>query len=261
VEIVLAIILTLFAITFHELGHAYAMWKRKVPIKRISLIGVPFPLIPFLRFTVRLRPDHEPTRLEAHPLVIGAFVEPKEEALKELSAKDRALIYGAGPHASMLYTLVMFSIANLLSGTFEWMIVWTLCAIMLCAFYQPACRYLVPLAGVYILYLIARLFLLEPQIAAENIGGPVAIYEFGAATFERHHANYASAFTVAGYVSYFLATTNMLPFVPLDGGQIVRTYISALKPELNRYYVAGSLVLFLGLIGLALTNDFGTLFR
>lgn len=266
-----AIILCLAALSVHELGHAWAMLKVGVPVKRISLIGVPLGKLPRLSFTARLAKGHEPTTLELHPLVIGAFAEPDERRFKAASPADRAFVYGMGPVTSIALALVLFAIAGslrgadiVLTGQSVPSAVLIVIALALIAFARFAAIYLVVPLGLLLVWVILSYILASP---AENIttavGGPVSVVEtFGGQYTAMAHTGgeLSAAFGVAGSLSLALGTVNALPFMPLDGGQVGRMHIARWLPKYEGHYAGVSVSFFFLLIALALVGDIATFF-
>ncbi|OGZ99046.1 MAG: hypothetical protein A3C07_02705 [Candidatus Sungbacteria bacterium RIFCSPHIGHO2_02_FULL_47_11] len=258
------VILCLFAITFHELGHAYAMYRCGVPIERIGLLGVPVKGVPFLKKDFTL--NGNVTRFEIHPLIIGAFVKEKDGSLDLQSVLNRVYIFGAGPLVNILYAAVLFSISGIriptatLWGQEIWLLGWMpAIAIATFLFFKPLCRFVVPTLGLVMLVSLAAALLLSenPQ---ESVAGPVTLIHIlgnGYAKMEPFGI-FATTF-IAGIFSLLIGISNTLPFVPLDGGRIFHTYLEKIGPHAGQWFFRFSFVLFLALVFLALSNDFMTL--
>ena len=104
------IMLVLASLSVHELGHAWAMSERNIPIKRISLLGMPWPNITW-RLPIRLKrfPDAE---WVLHPLIIGAYVDTVEEkVLNRIPPRDRIYIAAMGPIASIVAGIILIGFA------------------------------------------------------------------------------------------------------------------------------------------------------
>ena len=260
----LTVILCLLAITFHELGHAYAMYRCGVPIERIGLLGIPVKGVPFLKKDFTLNGGI--TRFEIHPLIIGAFVKPKDESLESQSTLNKVYIFGAGPLVNILYTAILFSISGIriptatLWGQEIWLLGWMpAIAIVTFLFFKPLCRFVVPILGLAMLVSLTSALLLSehPQ---ESVAGPVTLIHIlsnGYAKMEPFGI-FAATF-IAGIFSLLIGLSNMLPFVPMDGGRIFHTYLEKISPHAGQWFFKFSFVLFLALVFFALSNDVMTL--
>ena len=259
----LTVILCLLAITFHELGHAYAMYRCGVPIERIGLLGIPVKGVPFLKKDFTLNGGI--TRFEIHPLIIGAFVKPKDESLESQGTLNKVYIFGAGPLVNILYAAVLFSISGIriptatLWGQEIWLLGWMpAIAIVTFLFFKPLCRFVVPMLGMVMLVSLA-LTLLSENIQ-NAVGGPLTIIKIliNGYTKMEPFGVFGGAF-IAGIFSLLIGLTNMLPFVPMDGGRIFHAYLEKISQYAGQWFFKFSFVLFLALVFLALSNDIMTL--
>lgn len=262
----LTVALCLFSISFHELGHAWANYTCRVPIREISLLGIKFPFVPSFRTGIRIPGQRMPTLVVAHLFIVGAYVVPEGYAFRRLGARDQAFIYGAGPFASFLYGLLMLSVGVLLQlETFRW---WVLPALLgmiavMIIFRKIFCRYIVLAIGITLLGLLIYSMVSMPD-AGNSMGGPVTIVQQGSQEYMKQAAQnneLRTAFNLAALLSFALGTTNALPLVSLDGGGMVKSYLSKLNVKAGSYFGMASGFVFLILIYFALSNDLGILWR
>lgn len=259
--IALTIVLCLFSISFHELGHAWANYIHRIPMRQINLIGFKSSFLPSYRTGIRLPYQRMPAQVMLHPLVLGASVRPESYAFSRLSSRDQAFIFGAGPFASLLYTLIMWSIAVSIDfHHYPWWMLPALLAltITMVVFNKIFCRYIVAVLGVALLGLVIFGMLSNLQHAADSMGGPVTVVQEGTKIYSAQAANdhqLFAAFYLAGALSFAIGTTNMLPLVPFDGGQIVRIYLSKFNVAAGKRFATWSFYVFLGLILLAFSKD------
>lgn len=261
------ILLCLLTITMHELGHAWAMRRCGIPIREISLLGVPVPYLPSLTFWYRFKGQHLLTKIGVHAFVIGAYVQPDKHALKLASVKDRAFIYGAGPLINFVYAGLVLMILDVTSRSHTdqmlHTVVYGVCVAAMLLFAKFTSRYVVPVVGILLFGFLLYSLATSATSFIEGIGGPITISREGTKMYaEGVVANneLRTAFYLSGVLSFLLGTTNALPFVPLDGGHIVRAYLGAWHEQTTRYFTYGSITLFLAFIGTAIFNDLAILF-
>ncbi len=233
------IMLVMVSISVHELGHAFAMRECGVRVERISLIGVPG--LGTFRIPVRLS-QFPGTEWVIHPFVIGAYVMANEDDMEKASARDRVFISAAGPLANIAFAFVLAGCATaavlteVLSGSLLGAVVG---ALVLCGplfavgwlawrFRRFLARYAVPCIVVLALALFLR-----------GIRSSV-LTPYGTSDFVRdiHVHSQAVQGSTEGFGLYFalaigailsagLGILNLIPLIPLDGGQIVREYLPA----------------------------------
>lgn len=105
--------------------------------------------------------------------------------------------------------------------------------------------------------------LVTRRVSAENIGGPIFLVT---ATYSMFDQGWGLYLHILGLISVNLAILNLLPIPVLDGGQILLLVAEKLrgKPLPERvvgYLQMAGLVLILGLLVLAFSNDIGRLLR
>ena len=105
--------------------------------------------------------------------------------------------------------------------------------------------------------------LITANVSARHVGGPIAIARMTYGMFEHGWASYLYLLAL---ISINLAILNLLPIPVLDGGQIMILIAEKIRgkalPETAVHYLQlVGVVLILGLIGLALTNDITNMFR
>ncbi|MBI2047548.1 MAG: site-2 protease family protein [Parcubacteria group bacterium] len=263
--IALTIVLCLLTITFHELGHAYAMRKCGVSIKKIGLLGIPIKWVPYLNKEILF--FGQLTRFEIHPLIIGAFVEPEEEGIKALSMRDRVYIFGMGPLASMLIGAILLTIAGTATKSFSIagfqinLLLWMPVAIVfMIVFARQCCQYIIPFLGIVLMGNLLLSLATHPE--TDVIGGPVTVVNTVTELYQRlaDMGIFVAPF-IAGLISILIGLTNMLPLVPLDGGLILHAYLNALHAKIGHWFMRVGFALFIGIIILALSSDFKILIR
>lgn len=265
--IVLTIALCLFSITFHELGHAWACYTLRVPIKTISLLGMKLPFLPSLTWWVRIPRQRRPVRVQLHPFLVGAYMLPEQFTLKKLGARDQAFIFGAGPFASLLYSIAMLvlSIGTHAQEYYWWVVpVWLGIMGLMIVFRKIFCRYIVLALGVALMGLVVYGMLSHPETAASSMGGPVTLVQQSTRTYAQgsiQHHELRTAFLVAAQLSFFIGMGNAIPLVPFDGGHIARIYLAKLNARIGRYYTVAGLASVLVLLSMAFSSDLKILLR
>lgn len=240
------IMLVLASASVHELGHAWAMSERNVPIKRISLLGLPWPNI---TWHLPIRSKRFPgTEWVLHPMVLGAYVQPMDEnALEKISPRDRVYIAAMGPIGSVAAGVVLmgFAITAIRIDTAN--------AITLSALYSAGIS-IASLAVLWFLrHFIARFICLLIGVAMlgliiwaimqfglfKSFIGPIGlvdiVHTYAGSETDVHKRFVAvgveyfaiwNAFYLAGILSILIGLSNLLPFAPLDGGHIAVAYMS-----------------------------------
>lgn len=243
----------------HELAHARVMYKLGVQIREIS-IGVKIPFFWDIKLRLSSPQILGGTPIYFRPLPIMAFVEstPKGELqTKALDYKDQAAIYAAGSLGNifsgvffisliLLYNLcVNFSLPLLLSNIFFLII--TSLTFLLVKFRRFSGAYIAPLIGWATMALI--IYGLFSMPISQAIGGPVTTYKFIAQENIPYSLSIAAIWISIGLI-------NLLPIMPLDGGHIITAIFRSWRLNyFAQFYSGFSLVLFAGLIGLALFSD------
>ena len=243
--------LVFFSIGLHELGHAWAMHRNGIPIKRIGFgisLGLPsidFKLsrFPGIQFSIGLIP-------------LGAFVEWTDaggEMVKRLPWKKKFDVFGYGPLANLLFGLIVCVIAmtfanwgNLASFTRFWVMLASIPILFLLR--KVFARYIMPVIGLFWFALIVFLMIKSPT---ESVSGPVGI-----ATIAKQQAvDWTNAIFFGGYISLMIGLFNCIPVYPLDGGKQVEHMLSRFKSGVNIYRKAG-FVAIIAILVLAFTSDF-----
>ena len=247
---ILTILLCLFSVSFHELGHAWAMRAVGVPIRTISLLGFPAFGLPYFSWKFQPKWQKDPIDIQLHPLILGAFVAPDEKRMGELNVRDSTFVSGAGPFASFVYGIVMlcFAVIAIAPGTFLVIIPATLALLgLLYLFRRFFCQYIVLALGVGVLVLFVAQAFDNPNQLTSSMGGPVML------TQQFHH-DYAAGvadnrelemvFFLPGLLSIALGLINAIPFVPLDGGHIALAYLEKVNKKAADIFTNIGLILF-----------------
>ena len=212
--VILALVLSVLALTVHELAHGLAMNHCGVQIQAFGL-GMPFPR--WLTLSLSLGESRPELRL--NPLVLGAYVIPTEAGAKRIFSLEfsrRAIICGSGPLASFAFALLLFvvvdvsrgytSVLTLISGG----VILLACTLQV-RFFTTVLPILGFLALIYIVYSVAT----SPE--SESMGGPVLIWIL----IKQAAENWEGAVRIAAVLSFLWGMTNLVPLPPLDGGGIV----------------------------------------
>lgn len=251
--IALTVALVLFSIVLHELGHAFAMWSRGVEIEAMGFWFGPFGLkLTLGPFTCRFGNN---VRFTLGLLPLGAYVRTSKkglESMEHLSYADSARITGAGIVANLWFAFFLLVLRGVIDARFfsnrfavGLILVSGIGAIVLW-FWGG---YVMPPVGATLLGLIA--FSIVAIGPTEAVVGPVGTgkliiqYAFGM----------PQALSLAAILSLSLGLTNMLPIMPLDGGQAVRILIEKKAPRLRSAYGRLSACLFAALLACVLYSE------
>lgn len=265
---ILTILLCLFSVSFHELGHAWAMRTVGAPIKTISLLGFRIFNLPYFSWKYQPKWQTDPIDVQIHPFVFGAFVMSDSDRMEKLSVRDKAFVYGAGPLASIIYGLVMYCLVIL---TFKFSVASVILLLevlgalgILWLLRKFFCRYLVPIVGMVVLTLVLRAVLFNPQEAATHMGGPIMIaQQFGGAYTQAAASNLElrMVFYLPALLSVLLGLTNAIPICPMDGGRIVAEYLTKVNKRAGDVFSNIGFVLFLLLMIASVGGDINLLIK
>lgn len=269
------IVLILLTLSVHELGHAWAMREKGVSIKRVALLGIPWPNI-----TLRLpiKSSRFPgTEWVIHPLVLGAYVEPKEGTLEKVSHQDSIYIYAMGPIASVLIGVVLMGFARLgmqldHSGITPRFFLEGLSFVALVGgmwyFRAWIAKWLCPVLSIATLTLVVIVMWFFG--AFESLAGPIGLVSIisehatnvsdASGNMAAHGIDYFSTWRIlsmAGLISILIGVSNLMPFLPLDGGHIIKHF---LPQSWQKWYPRVSAVLFIWLVVIAFASDFMRIF-
>ena len=263
--VALSIFLLIFSIIIHELGHAVALYNRGIKIKEIGFgFGIPYLGKLSYKFKIKRFPDID---FSLNPLFLGAFVE-TENSLENLAKigklpnSERYIIYGAGIIANILFAIaiiVCVACFSLAFNGFEINRVSILCGCIflfaiISIFRDFFCKYLIPFFGFGLLVFLVWSM---STVGVENSGvvGPVGVVklmsEFSTSLF------YVLIFSTT--VSLSLGIFNCLPFLPLDGGQIVAVWFEK-WPRVHRIYADFTFYTMMLFIFFVIANDIKNLF-
>lgn len=99
---------------------------------------------------------------------------------------------------------------------------------------------------------------------ANGTGGPISIFSIMSGLYRtgvENHSETRTAFWISATVSLFLGTTNALPLIPLDGGNIARAFLAALNARVAKYFTVTAALLCVIFLVTAVVNDIRVLFR
>lgn len=227
-------------IVIHELAHTIAMWKNHLEIEEIAL---GWPLIP-LKLSIKLRnfrvfgfPNGN-LRLSVYPLLIGAFVKPRDNnSLEALPSSRQMAIYWAGPFANLSVGLLLFLVYTfLLFRPFLSSVLTLVLVVSLTVFLSEILislpylvtklkrhkmSFLTPVFTVISLGLVVWGFVSGGDIN-KNLIGPIGIVSGFSEIFPGLKWEYFLIFIV---LMISIGLFNALPIPPLDGGKIMTTFL------------------------------------
>ncbi len=265
----LVVFFVMLTISAHELGHAIAMRERGIPIEIISLLGIPG----LATWHLPIRSTWFPgTKWVMHPIIIGAYVKPDADALQRASARDVIYISAMGPIMNIVIGVPLVAIARLSmhidAGALSLPAVGISVGVcgatyLLWVFRDWLARWIFPVLTIIVLGI--AIWSIVRANPFESMAGPVGLVDIirlnatpSAAMMEsasRVGIEYLSlwnAMHMVGVVSIIIGLSNLLPFLPFDGGHILRAMLSERWHALHHRV---SWTGFLSLIALALASD------
>jgi membrane-associated protease RseP (regulator of RpoE activity) len=266
------------SVIVHELGHAFAMRQCGVRVVRISLFG--FPGLGFISVPVTIRlpirtqwlPD---TAWVIHPLLpLGAYVEPDAQDAARVSRAQDLYISGMGALTNFIFGLALIALAAGIAP--EWFVTrGTATSVLLYAglligivaamwvlwrYRLFFCRRLLLAVGIVALVLLVAIVTFmthgERMQLLAGFGfltGIKDIYIWSQA-LAGYGVKDVMAYTlvVSGGLSIALGAFNLIPLLPLDGGNMMNHYVPRV---LRRPYAAISVGLVYPLLVISLWND------
>lgn len=237
---ILAILLLCAGLVVHEMGHAVAMHHAKVDIKEIH-IG----LGPTL-YSRNIVADNDSIHVVFSLLPLGAFVEPtmtRKEMERSVSSFDLFVIHGLGIWSDMAFgfLLLIFSCINKLGDFFKmkinipiilFLVLGTADLYAQTGFFWEYGMLLS--CGIVVVMLIKEFFNKQG-----SFGSPVGMVSL----FKSKVATLSDSVKFAGGLLIGYAIMNLLPVVPLDGGQYILTLLKS-SPEAQKMFAAVSFSVF-----------------
>ena len=250
---VFGILLLLGAVVVHEAGHAVAMRSRGVEIKEAGL-GLPITG----RFRLTFRTRFLPFPLVLTPALIGAYVQTSEkgkEQLEELSYRDQAVCYAAGVVSNIVFggaLLCIISLAYAVSPDKNQGRALVIAVISggitaVVAVFRRAFSQMVPVFGIAGLGLLVYMLV----SSTDSVGGPGAVVAAAASG-----KDWIEALLLGSAISVSLGYINMLPLMPLDGGQVVSAYLKSRGwNQADTAFSLATTLVFLGFFGFLIFKD------
>jgi len=257
VAIIVVIIALIIAVAVHELGHALAMRSRGVDIEECGL-GWPIGSLPCL-FQCQLPGKYSRTTFKVHLFLLGAYVKPTTYGLilkERLPLKDKAIIMGAGVLANIMLSLFLNMVLTMKSGSIAGVGVYIFLLALVWLGRVWFSRFLVPLAGLFVMYLLISGILQAPT---ESVAGPVGIVDIVGKSIGE--LSLWTFINTVSFISFCLGSMNVLPLPPLDGGVIVNDLIGKYSEKFQKYHQSFGSLAFISLLILALSSDCLRIFK
>jgi len=242
----LILIIFCLAMALHELGHAFAMKRNNVPIKKICLVGFGPKICEF-----RLTRWFGDTPIEIRAIPIGASVTMgkvgnKEIELTALPFRTAMEIFSAGiiaNFASAFACLIIptiykwYEIGELMRGVLWSLLLLTITFVLLK--YQRWIALFIPLVGIAMFGIILYAIFFNNVPTTTVISGPIETVE----VFHKMQAKkdgFIDAWKFASVLSLALGLSNSLPFLPFDGGHTLNGWIQKIigHKRYNRFKTA-----------------------
>lgn len=249
----LAVVLILCTLYFHEIFHALAMLRNGIQIEEV---GLGFPVWRIRGFKIRISGWFGGVQYVAfHPFLIGAYVRPValgEAQIEALSYDKRCEIYGAGVWGNAIFALMLFAIRTGLAGG----LIMAGAAVILILFIYSQQRilsaYVLPVIGIATI----GLFIYSMVFVSADVYGPIGIIQLAHTV----STDFSKTFLFAEFISINLALVNTLPLVPLDGGRIFELLIEKCGSFVSGLYTKISIMLLIALFVWVFARDLMRLF-
>lgn len=258
--IVVGFVLLVVAVSAHEIGHALAMRRYKIPIENITLFGVGPKLFSFkisfwkkfknIPFLVRLLP-------------IGASVEVTDEGQEELSNLlfvEKAHIHSAGIMVNYFLGFGFLAFVSFMEGgtLFSIVLFAALALFFLMTRYSFILVYLIGIATtIFILY---RLFGHLDEFSQESGG----IVSAGKLIIDQS-VNLISTLKLAGLLNIAIGSINTIFLMPFDGGRLAVDFLQRIFNKKhghtieNLYYI--TILIFIFILYFSVKGDLRIIFN
>jgi regulator of sigma E protease len=243
------LLIVIFVIFLHELGHFLEARRLGLRVKRFA-IGFDFFGRKLYSFTWKRFPG---TEFTLSPILLGGYVEleeEEEERLEEMPYRDIALFSGAGIWANLLTILIVTLLIRRVSGEplnrADGVLL--LMGVLFFLGKSVFCRYLILSCGLFMLGLL--IYGMAKVGISQSLAGPITVVQ------ETRPSNLGliEILTKLVDLSGMLATMNMLPLNPLDGGSLVDTLLRRWEKTRTWFAVVTGLAMF-SMVSIALFND------
>lgn len=252
---ILGILLVILAIAFHELGHAIAMIRHRLPIAKITLLGMGPTLFTFrLPFIKRFRGI--PFRIALLPLGASvAMTEAGSRKMEGLPFPAKCHVYANGIMANLLYAAILLFIAALIDGNLSVPYLGILAGVAAIAYFSRYTFWLIYPLGIAFLVILLRTALNDFETFAGQAGSFVSIGHL----VYTESIDISLALRTAAAVSFSIGIFNTLPISPLDGGKMMADLIGLPFSPHTRNVISGlyflTVIPLIILAYLALKND------
>jgi membrane-associated protease RseP (regulator of RpoE activity) len=248
----LALLLYFAIIALHEWAHADAMLRAGIDVAEVAIGFGP---------KLYSRVLAGGTRLSLRLVPLGGYTRARSErSFTSLSTRDRVRIDGAGVFANLATGLVGTGVAAALYGR-PWqvdaglsaagVVVWAMRREL-----APGTLLVAPLGFAAVVWLILYQHPASgtPAVHASPLSGPLGLVELMIVRSP------VDAISISSGLSLSIAVLNALPFVPLDGGNIARRWITShVGLRASRAFDAGTTALLTLLLIGGVLNDVLTL--
>lgn len=227
--ILIGILLFLLSISAHELGHAYAMKRNRIPLREICILGFGPKLLVF-----HLRRWFGETPISIRLIPLGASVRPLEEddPFGNLKFSQRTYIYGAGIIANFFLAGLFWIAVCVLINDFHHRF-WIAVGLMVIGVLPKISSYLIPCIGIFFLAFLVYFTFSRPLKQFQEDNGSVVLItqEIHKAAADDHQTplniRLAKVVNLAAIISFSLAIFNSFPLSILDGGKIFQDIITS----------------------------------
>lgn len=254
-EYVMSVALIIFVIVLHELGHFFEALRLGLKVKRF-VVGLDLFGMKLFSFRLKRFPGTEFTLC---PILLGGYVELEKEEeinLEYMPYRDLALFSGAGIWANSLTVLIVALLIRRVSGEPLSRADGILLVLSGLLFVGKSvfCRYLILPCGLLMLGLM--IYGMAKIGVSQILGGPITFMQKAKPT----GLGLVEMLTKLIDLSGMLATVNMLPMKPLDGGALVDALLRRWEKTRTWFAVVTGLAMF-SLMSIALFHDFKNLIR
>ncbi len=217
---ILSILLVILSMSIHEIGHFVAMTKNKLSVDEVSLIGMGNVLFRFRTkyfprtlFTIRLFP-------------VGASVRPSTYSgnrMQYLPLKEQSYILVNGVRYNIYIACICLVLQYFNNYNNEILIL--SCSMFFVAFISRWVHYVWFVLGLFFIGFISYNF--------KDVIPTVSVIDTYTITY-KNSDTYSHLLKSIFWINISIATFNVLPLFPLDGGRLLLAYVVSVFPNHRR---------------------------
>lgn len=244
--VVLLVLFCYLQVFVHEREHARECMKHGFRPTEL-MVGCPIPFMSFLRIRIHHPGVLDGVPVSIYPLLLGGVAridDVQAACFLNCSLRVQMPIFSAGIWANLFYTCCACVVYALCVGKLRMLAVFAGMALVFWLGKRILLMYVLPIvsvAGTFVLPNMVLGLLLKPPRTNLTVTHVVSSMWTNGLTV-------AQGIEAAAFIGFGFAVANLLPLVPLDGGQLVQLLLRKWSRSASSAYIAVTSVLLLCLL-------------